>query len=222
MNELKTLEINVPKPEYAVIWLHGLGADGNDFVPLVQALALPEKHAIRFLFPHAPIRAVTINGGMQMRAWFDIIDISENMSEDEAGIREAQTVIEGIIENEIKAGIPAERILLAGFSQGGCLALHTGLRFRQGLAGILALSCYLPLRGSVANEMQPGQLSTVIQLMHGLHDPVVDHALGKLTYALLRDLGLQVSWMEYAMDHTVCQQQLQDIRHYIINRLHSD
>ena len=210
------------KANASVIWLHGLGADGNDFVPLVQALELPDKHAIRFLFPHAPIRAVTINGGMQMRAWFDIIDISEDMSEDEAGIREAQTIIEGIIENEIKAGIPAERILLAGFSQGGCMALHTGLRFRQGLAGILALSCYLPLRGSVANEMQPGQLSTVIQLMHGLHDPVVDHALGKLTYALLRDLGLQVSWMEYPMDHTVCQQQLKDIRQYIISRLHSD
>jgi phospholipase/carboxylesterase len=223
MDKLEMIKLEPQgKANASVIWLHGLGADGNDFVPLVEALELPAKHGIRFLFPHAPIRAVTINGGMQMRAWFDITDISEDMNEDEAGVREAQTIIERVIENEIKAGIPAERILLAGFSQGGCMALHTGLRFRQGLAGILGLSCYLPLRRTIATEMQRSQLSTVIQLMHGLYDPVVNHALGKMTYELLRDLGLQVSWIEYAMDHTVCQQQLQDIREYIINRLHSD
>jgi phospholipase/carboxylesterase len=223
MDKEKIIELQPQgKADASVIWLHGLGADGNDFVPLVEALELPATHGIRFLFPHAPVRAVTINGGMQMRAWFDIEDISEDMTEDEAGVREAQTIIEQVIENEIKAGIPAERILLAGFSQGGCMALHTGLRFRQGLAGILALSCYLPLRRIVATEMQRCQLSTVIQLMHGLYDPVVDYALGKMTYELLRDLGLQVSWMEYAMDHTVCQQQLQDISQYIINRLYSD
>ncbi len=202
-----------------VIWLHGLGADGNDFVSLVEALELPHSHGIRFLFPHAPLREVTINAGMRMRAWYDIIDIGSDMSEDEEGIRDAQAIIELLIEGQIKAGVPSERIMLAGFSQGGCMALHTGLRYRQSLAGILALSCYLPLRRSVADEMQYCQQSTPVQLMHGLYDPVVDYELGQMAYRQLCDLGMQVSWLEYAMDHTVCVQQLTDIRRFIINYL---
>ncbi len=199
----------------SIIWLHGLGADGHDFVSIVEALNLPVDHGIRFIFPHAPVRAVTLNGGMRMRAWYDIVGIGEDFPEDEAGIQESQLSINSLIENEINKGIAAERILLAGFSQGGCLALHTGLRYTQALAGILCMSGYLCMRQMLEAQRQPVQQNTPIMMMHGLNDAVVDYSLGKHSYIMLKKEDLNISWLEYPMDHSVCHEQLSDIRQFI-------
>jgi len=203
----------------SIIWLHGLGADGNDFVPIVEALELPEHHGIRFLFPHAPVRPVTLNAGTRMRAWYDIVGIGEDFVEDDTGILESQMFINTIIEREINKGIAPERIILAGFSQGGSLALHTGLRFNQALAGILCLSGYLCLRQVLEVQRQAVQQSTPIMMMHGVDDPVVDCSLGKHSYIKLLKENLNVSWMEYHMQHTVCHEQLGDIRQFISTSL---
>src|SRR5688572_18972284 len=170
---LQTIEIETrPKPSHAVIWLHGLGADGNDFVPVVQELDLPSL-GIRFVFPHAPMRPVTINGGFVMRAWYDIVMQDLVRQEDEKGIRESQAQVEALIAKENSRGIPASRIVLAGFSQGGVITLQTGLRYPERLAGLLALSCYLPLAGKVGKESSSASLPVPIFLGHGISDNVV-------------------------------------------------
>ncbi len=199
------------KPEYSVIWLHGLGADGHDFEPIAADLEFPNKSKTRFIFPHAPTQAVTINAGHVMPAWYDIIDISEYAQEDEQGIQGTEKKIANLIENEIQSGVSAKNIVLAGFSQGGAMALHTALRFSQSLAGILALSTYLPLSGSLAAERKDENLEIPIMMMHGDYDPVVPIKLAQISKQCLFELGWSVQWQTYPMEHNVCPEQIDDI-----------
>ncbi len=195
----------------SVIWLHGLGADGYDFVPIVEELDLPNALPTRFVFPHASHRPVTINNGFVMRAWYDIRGFGATSAEDEAGIRQSDDVVRGFIEREIEAGIPSERIVIAGFSQGGAMALHSGLRYPRSLGGILALSTYLPLRDSLAKEATDANRSTPILMCHGHRDQVVPEMAGMLSRDLLINLGYAVQWKGYAMEHQVCAQEVADI-----------
>ena len=199
--------------EYCVIWLHGLGADGNDFADIVPYLNLPNTLAVRFIFPHAPVRSVTINGGMACRAWFDIYDLQRLSREDEHGIQQSSESLMQIVDQQVEQGIDARRIILIGFSQGGALAQYVALTSRYRLAGMAGLSTYLPLsRTLTASEHSKGLPAF---LAHGLHDPVVPMSLGQDSVALLDQLGCQVSWFDYAMDHTVCPQELSDISQWI-------
>jgi phospholipase/carboxylesterase len=200
-------------PRHSIIWLHGLGADGQDFVPIVDELSLPV--AVRFIFPHAPMRPVTINGGYVMRAWYDIAHPSIDAQQDEAGIRGSQQAIEALIAQELARGIAADHIFLAGFSQGGAVALHTALRQAAPLAGVLALSCYLPLADSTGNEVLPGTTTTPVFMAHGRNDPVVPYGLGAASRDALVKLGYAVEWHEYPMQHSVCEQELRDIETWL-------
>lgn len=195
----------------SVIWLHGLGADGYDFVPIVEELDLPSAMPTRFVFPHASHRPVTINNGFVMRAWYDIRGFGGMSAEDEAGIRQSDDVVRGFIAREIEAGIPSERIVIAGFSQGGAMALHSGLRYPRSMGGILALSTYLPLRDSLAKEATDANRSTPILMCHGHRDQVVPEMAGMLSRDLLMNLGYAVQWKGYAMEHQVCAQEVADI-----------
>src|SRR5690606_11460052 len=181
-------------PEWTLLWLHGLGADGHDFEPIVPELLRPGWPALRFVFPHAPVRPVTINGGVPMRAWYDIRDLSIEQRADEAGVRESMAQVEALLAREAERGVPASRVVLAGFSQGGAVALAAGLRREAGLAGIVALSTYLPLAASTAAESTPAGRATPVFMAHGLHDPVVPYALGERSRDVLRHLGLSVDW----------------------------
>jgi len=213
---LEAVEVETgPAPQAAVIWLHGLGADGHDFEPVVPELDLPPSPAVRFVFPHAPRQPVTINGGYVMRAWYDVFDDRGVRREDEAGVRASQTRIEVLIARERERRIPASRIVLAGFSQGGAMALHTGLRHGERLGGIMALSCFLPLAGSVAAEASPANRSVPIFMAHGTHDPLIPVARGRDAYSLLRASGYRVEWHEYPMPHSVCAEELRDIRAWL-------
>jgi phospholipase/carboxylesterase len=198
-------------PQHSIIWLHGLGADGHDFVPMVDELELPV--AVRFIFPHAPKIPVTINGGFVMRAWYDIASPEIDARQDEAGIRASQTVIEALIAQEISRGIPAQHIFLAGFSQGGAIALHTALRSKVQLAGVLALSAYLPLAELAAAETV--NRSTPVFMAHGRSDPVVPYALGIASRDRLLELQCTVEWHDYAMQHNVCAAELMDIQTWL-------
>lgn len=198
-------------PTASVIWLHGLGADGHDFVPIVQELDLPNKLALRFIFPHAPTRPVTLNNGYVMRAWYDIKAIALQAEEDAVGIRQSAARIEALIEAEIAQGIAAERVLLAGFSQGGAIALHTALRYPQRLAGVMALSTYLPLRDSLAAERSVANQSLPVLMCHGIQDPIVPMVLGTRSRDRLQELGYAVQWHEYSMQHQVCMAEISDI-----------
>jgi phospholipase/carboxylesterase len=204
-------------PRHSIIWLHGLGADGQDFVPIVDELNLPV--AVRFIFPHAPQRPVTINGGFVMRAWYDIAASSIDAQQDEQGIRESQAAIEALIAQEVARGIAPDHIFLAGFSQGGAIALHTALRQTVPLAGVLALSCYLPLSDSVNFEALPVTKITPIFMAHGRGDPIVPFALGVASRDGLIRLGYAVEWHEYSMQHSVCEQELRDIEIWLSGRL---
>lgn len=217
MNEESELIIREPdtKATACIIWLHGLGADGHDFASIVEALDVSAEHAIRFIFPHAPVRSVTINDGMMMRAWYDIFSIDKDMQEDATGIDASRLQIESIIQSQLEAEIPASRIILVGFSQGGCIALHTGLRFQQTLGGVLGLSTYLPLRQLVPAELNKNQRTTPIMLMHGTQDQVVNYEFGLMSFKVLADLGLNTEWHEYPMEHTVSNPQLGDISEFI-------
>lgn len=206
------------EPSASVIWLHGLGADGHDFVPIVPELRLPDEIAPRFVFPHAPVRAVTINNGMQMRAWYDILGFSPGTLEDAPGIRASALLADEFIENEREAGIEAKRIVLAGFSQGGAIALHAGLRQVEALAGILALSTYLPLRASLSEASGVG-LQAPILMCHGRFDPVVPMSLGEISRDLLRRHGCAVDWKEYPMQHQVCGPEIADISAWLVRVL---
>ena len=196
--ELTTVEIEPQDTaQAAVIWMHGLGADGNDFKPIIPELRLPQELGIRFVFPNAPIRTVTINAGMRMRAWYDIFSVDLPRGEDDAGIRESEHLIQGLIRREKKRGIPADKILLAGFSQGGAMALHTGLRYPEKLAGILALSCYVPLANALAGERHPANQSIPLFIAHGAMDPVIPAHYGRASVEHLKALGYQPEWKEY-------------------------
>lgn len=206
-------------PTAAVIWLHGLGADGYDFVPIVPELKLPPKLSTRFVFPHAAPRPVTLNGGMRMRAWYDIRGLDRNAVHDEPGIRAAATLIDGLIDVQVTAGVPRRRIVLAGFSQGGAIALHAGLRQREALAGIMALSTYLPLEATAAGELTAAGRATPVLMCHGSHDPVLALEMGAHSRELLRALGVSVDWHEYPMAHAVCPAEIQDIAAWLRQRL---
>jgi phospholipase/carboxylesterase len=202
---------SAPNPSAAVIWLHGLGADGRDFAALVPELDLSGCPAIRFIFPHAPSMPVTINGGYVMPAWYDIRGADLTSRQDEAGIRASEQAIAALIAREIARGIPAKNIVLAGFSQGCAMALHTGLRFPQALAGIMALSGYLPLAEHFAAERAPANAHTPIFMAHGNQDPVVDPARGAASRDLLTGLGYPVEWHSYPMPHSVHPHEVADI-----------
>ncbi len=202
-----------------VIWLHGLGADGNDFVPVVDELGLPANHGIKFIFPHAGVRPVTINNGYPMRAWYDILTLSRLDKNDEAGIRDSAARITALLDAEMAAGIPSTRLLLAGFSQGCAMALFTGLRYAHPLAGLLALSGYLPMHTTLPAEASDANRRTPILMMHGRQDPVVPHALGNASRELLQGLGYALDWREYNMQHQVCGEQIADIAVWLKARL---
>lgn len=204
-------------PRYCIVWLHGLGADGHDFVPVVDEMELPA--AVRFIFPHAPQRPVTLNGGFVMRAWYDIAAQDIGARQDAAGIRDSQAAIEALIAREVERGIPPQRIYLAGFSQGGAIALHTALRQEIPLGGVMALSTYLPLADTVPAEVRTGALRTPIFMAHGIGDTVVPYALGKSSREALIRLGCDVEWHEYAMPHSVCPEELRDIQQWLAERL---
>jgi phospholipase/carboxylesterase len=212
---LEAIEIETGgNPAAAVIWMHGLGADGNDFVPIVGQLGLDGATPARFIFPHAPMRAVTINNGFVMRAWYDVSfgDLEgKSRRADEAGLRESQAQIAALIDREKARGIAPERIVLAGFSQGGAVALQTGLRHPERLAGVMALSTYLPLAESLPTEGTPANRATSIFMAHGLFDPIVPLAMGAGSMTYLASLGYRVEWHQYPMPHSVCEQEIADI-----------
>lgn len=209
---LETIELDsAPNPTVAVIWMHGLGADGNDFVPLVKELDLSGCPAIRFIFPSANVIPVTVNGGYKMRAWYDISNADLVRREDETGLRASQLQVEALIAREKARGIPASRIILAGFSQGCAMTLQTGLRHPETLAGLMCLSGYLPLADKASAEIAPASLATPIFMAHGTADPVVPFARGEQSRAALQALGYQVEWHDYPMQHSLCQQEIDDI-----------
>jgi phospholipase/carboxylesterase len=197
-------------PNAAVIWLHGLGADGHDFVPIVPELRLPQGCEPRFVFPHAPVRPVTINNGMRMRAWYDIGGFSPEAREDESGIRESVARIEGLIRSAEQDGIAANRIVIAGFSQGGAVALHAGLRHAEPLAGILSLSAWLPLRHTMGEASRANQRVPIL-MCHGLYDPMVPIALAEASREVLTSHGYAVEWKTYPMQHQICAEEIADI-----------
>jgi len=202
----------------SVIWLHGLGADGHDFVPIVPELKLPASPGIRFVFPHAAVRAVTLNMGMRMRAWYDIKTLTAEGRADETGLRESIGRLDALIAAERALGIESRRIVVAGFSQGGAVALHGALRHPEALGGVLALSCYLPLQAVLANELAEANRQTPILMCHGQHDPVLPLALGVAACNWLRAAGYRVEWKEYPMQHQVCLPEIQDIAAWLRTR----
>jgi phospholipase/carboxylesterase len=213
---LECVEHNTgPNTTHCVLWLHGLGADGHDFAPIVPELRLPPSLSVRFVFPHATIQPVTINGGMAMRSWYDILTPNLVKREDEQGIRTSERAIQALIARENARGIPTERIVLAGFSQGCAMTLHTGLRLPSKLAGLMGLSGYLPLIDMADSERQPANADTPIFLAHGTHDPVVTLERAEASRAKLAALGYAVQWHTYPMQHSVCAEEIHDISRFL-------
>jgi phospholipase/carboxylesterase len=209
---LDAVEIETGRqPTGAVIWLHGLGADGHDFAPIVPQLVSPNERALRFVFPHAPVRPVTLNGGMPMRAWYDILSLDRRAPQDEAGIRASGALVAELIRRENQRGIPTERIVLGGFSQGGAISLFAGPRYPEKLAGIMGLSCYLLLEDLLPAERTRVNFQTPVFLAHGTQDPVVDIRRGTEAKQLLEAGGYPVEWHTYPMPHSVCPQEADDI-----------
>ena len=209
---LQTIDIDTaPNPTASIIWLHGLGADGNDFVPLVRELDLTGLPGIRFVFPHAKTIPVTINGGYVMRAWYDITGAELTRREDETGLRDSQRDVEALIAREKARGIPASKIVLAGFSQGCAMTLQTGLRHPEKLAGMLCLSGYLPLHEKVPHERTEESIDTPIFMAHGRQDHVVPFIRGEQSRDILEDLGYTIDWHAYPMQHSLCFEEVQDI-----------
>jgi phospholipase/carboxylesterase len=220
MAMLQTIEVETAaKPDAAVIWLHGLGADGHDFEPVVPELVRSEERAWRFVFPNAPVRPVTLNGGMPMRAWYDLKGLNRQAAEDVDGFRETDAQIRQLIAKEEERGIAANRIVLAGFSQGGAVSLYTAPRFPEKLAGVMALSCYLPAESSFGAERLPANDATPIFMGHGQTDPVLPLALGVQSRNFLKALGYPVEWHEYPMPHSVCAAEIADIRRFLFRVL---
>ena len=202
-------------PQGSVIWLHGLGADGHDFEPIVPELRLPAELGLRFVFPHAPVRPVTINGGMAMRAWYDIVTLDRDGPVDEAGILDSAAILDRFIARELDRGVAANKIVVAGFSQGGAIALHSGLRSEEQLAGIMGLSTYMPLRSNFADEVQATDIP--IFMAHGTLDPVLPMFLGRDSADLLIDHGFKIEWHDYPMAHAVCTEEINDIRNWLLS-----
>lgn len=200
-----------PAPSWSVLWLHGLGADGHDFAPIVPELVRPHWPGLRFVFPHAPVRPVTINGGVRMRAWYDIADLDLANRADETGVAESIAQVDALIEREIARGIPAHRILLTGFSQGGAITLAAGIRRRTPLAGLIALSTYMPAINKAADAKVDGAERQPLFMAHGLQDPVVPYFAGEQSAALMQRLGFRVEWRRYPMAHQVCAEQIRDL-----------
>lgn len=204
------------KPVASVIWMHGLGADGFDFEPVVNALNLPQ---VRFILPHAPYRPVTLNNGYEMRAWYDIIGLGGTSPQDESGIKAMQSEIYVLIADELALGISADKILLAGFSQGGAMALHTALRYSSRLAGVLALSTYLPLRPLLKQEKSNENQHIPILMAHGIFDQIISLETAQLSAKSLEENGYRVDWKTYAMAHSVCDEEISDIRLFLSRTL---
>ena len=208
-----------PDPRWVVIWLHGLGADGNDFVPLVPELVREGWPAIRFVFPHAPVRPVTINGGMAMRAWYDIREMDLANRADEQGVAESVQQVEALIAREGGRGIPPSRIILAGFSQGGAITLAAGLRRSEPLAGLVGLSTYVPGAQGAQAALVEGAARQPVFMAHGSQDPVVPYLAGKQSAGLMRRLGFEVDWHVYPMQHQVCAEEIRDLGDWFAARL---
>jgi phospholipase/carboxylesterase len=212
---METIEISTgANPDASIIWLHGLGADGRDFEPIVPELGLPAALQVRFIFPHAPVRPVTINQRMRMRAWYDIFQLGGG-AEDEEGIRASQQLVENLIASENKRGIPSQRIVLAGFSQGGAIALQAGLRAKERLGGIVALSTYLPLEDSLDREASGANKSTRIFMAHGTEDPIIPMQLAERSKQALTQRGYEVEWHSYPMPHAVCAEEVEALGHFL-------
>ena len=213
---LAALELETGRaPTASVIWLHGLGADGHDFEPIVPELDLPDSLPVRFVFPHAPMQPVTINGGAVMRAWYDVYGLQGVRREDAAGVRASQAAVEELLARETKRGIPASRLVLAGFSQGGAIALQTGLRHPERLAGIMALSTYLPVADTLAAEASAANRDVPIFMAHGLHDPLIPIERAQMSRKLLESAGYRVEWHDYPMEHSVCAEEIADISSWL-------
>ena len=204
-------------PQHSIIWMHGLGADGEDFVPVAEQMPLPV--AVRYVFPHAPMQPVTINGGYVMRAWYDIIATNIGAQQDEAGIRNSQAEIEKLIAQERERGVAAENIYLAGFSQGGAIALHTGIRHAERLGGIIALSTYLPLAQTLPQEASAACRELPIFMAHGSGDPIVPYELGRASADKLEGWGYPLDWHEYEMPHSVCMEEIGDLASWLGRQL---
>jgi phospholipase/carboxylesterase len=201
------LEVNA-----SVIWLHGLGADGHDFEPIVQKLDVPN---VRFILPHAPEMAVTRNSGYIMPAWYDLYGVTGSSKEDEDGIKNSQHYVNSLIQKELDKGIAAERIVIAGFSQGGAIALHTALRYPKKLGGVMALSTYLPVKAKLVTEANPANATTPIFMAHGVFDDVITLDMCKISLQTLQNNHYSVSWHEYNMAHSVCMEEISDIRGFL-------
>ncbi len=215
---LPTVEISTgDAPQLAIIWLHGLGADGHDFEPIVPELDLPVP--ARFVFPHAPVRPITVNGGMEMRGWYDILGFGMNVRQDAAGIRASAAAVTRLIDREVERGLEAAQIVLAGFSQGGAVALHTALREPRSLAGILALSTYLPVGDSLAAERTAANAGVPIFMAHGSADPLLPLALAESSRRTLQGLGYAVDWHVYPMQHSVCAEEIAAIAAWLAQRV---
>ncbi|HEX7047244.1 MAG TPA: alpha/beta fold hydrolase [Gammaproteobacteria bacterium] len=213
---LETVEHGPAEARHAIIWLHGLGADGHDFEPVIPELALPAELAVRFVFPHAPVRPVTLNNGYEMRAWFDLVSLDRNGPLDREGVLEAMDAIDALIAREIERGVTAENIVLAGLSQGGALALCTALRGEHRLAGIIGLSTFLMSPASLEMSFSKTNQATPLLLAHGRQDPVVSLQLGIATRDYLKSEGFNPEWHEYDMPHSVCSEELTDVREFLL------
>lgn len=217
---MNQVTINPPESATAcIIWLHGLGADGHDFEPIVPELPEAVTQTTRFIFPHAPRRPISINGGMMMRGWYDVIAMDLTVKQDVVGTVHSQQIINEYIDQQIKAGIASKKIILAGFSQGGAIALYTGLRYSQPLGGILALSTYLPLAEKTADEIHSANRSVEIFMGHGEFDPVIPVKHGEKSCAHLQELGYHVEWHSYPMQHSVNAAEITDLGRWLKQRL---
>lgn len=219
---LSVIEIETgAEPLFSVIWLHGLGADGHDFEPIVPELNLGDTPAVRFIFPNAPKRPVTINGGMEMRAWYDIFISTapgvETFKGNNEHIKESAEQLLALIKQEQSRGIKPENIILAGFSQGGVIALYAGTRFEKPLAGIMALSTYMPMAETLKNELSAANQAIPIFMAHGFQDTTIPITVAKLSRATMETAGYETDWHEYAMAHSVCAEEIQDISEWLKN-----
>jgi len=208
-----------PSPVAAVIWLHGLGADGHDFEPIIPQLQLSSQPGVKFILPHAPIMPVTINGGREMRAWYDIAVGGEGFTTDEAGLRQSSAYIESLIEQLLQSSAPPEKLFLAGFSQGGAVILHTALRTRYLLSGVIALSSYLPLADKAETELNPHQSSLDLFMAHGTEDPVINYDWASRSRDKLASMGAKIEWHDYKMGHAVCAQEITDLSNWMQSRI---
>ena len=217
---LESIEVETaPNPDAAIIWLHGLGADGRDFEPVVPELVARGTRAWRFVFPNAPVRPVTVNNGMRMRAWYDIKGFDRAAAEDVDGFRDTDAHVRQLIDREVSRAIPTRRIVLAGFSQGGAVCLYTAPRLAEKLAGVMALSCYLPCRNTFRAEAAAANATTPILMAHGQTDQVVPMSLGLMSRDFLKSQGYAVEWRDYPMPHSVCPAEIADIRTFLLRAL---